>query len=102
MFARIYLTAKNAMQSGAAKTGKWVLEFDTQTARAIDPLMGWTGASDTLAGQTRLFFESQDDAAAYATERGIPFTVEPAREKKTRAKAYSDNFSFKRRQPWTH
>ena len=102
MFARIYRPAKTAMQSGQAKTSKWVLEFDGQTPRAVDPLMGWTGSSDMVSGQTRLFFETQEKAMDYARERGIPFAVEPEREKRARRRAYSDNFSFKRRQPWTH
>ena len=33
MSARIFSPAKTAMQSGKAKTGHWVLEFDPESAR---------------------------------------------------------------------
>ena len=38
MLARIYRPAKNAMQSGKAKTKDWVLEFEPASARRSDPL----------------------------------------------------------------
>ncbi|WP_439103629.1 NADH dehydrogenase ubiquinone Fe-S protein 4, partial [Celeribacter marinus] len=47
MRARIYQPARNAMQSGQAKTKEWVLDFAPASARDIDPLMGWTSSSDT-------------------------------------------------------
>ncbi|HUN48683.1 MAG TPA: NADH dehydrogenase ubiquinone Fe-S protein 4, partial [Stellaceae bacterium] len=36
--ARIYRPAKTAMQSGMAKTGKWLLEYEPATRREPDPL----------------------------------------------------------------
>jgi hypothetical protein len=42
MTARIFRPAKTAMQSGKAKTQDWVLEFEPETARSIDPIMGYT------------------------------------------------------------
>jgi hypothetical protein len=39
--ARIYVPAKNAMQSGNWNTREWRLEFDSQE-RWENPLMGWT------------------------------------------------------------
>ena len=102
MFAKIYQPAKTAMQSGKAKTGRWVLEFESEAARRIDPLMGWTSSDETTAGQVRLAFDSKADAVAYAESRMIPFQViEPAAAAPV-AKAYSDNFAFRRRKPWTH
>lgn len=38
---RIFLPAKNAMQSGTYKINRWKLEFDTRE-RWENPLMGWT------------------------------------------------------------
>ena len=46
MAARIYSPAKTAMQSGKAKTGHWMLEFDPAAPRRIDPLMGYTSSTD--------------------------------------------------------
>ncbi|MEL6506567.1 MAG: NADH dehydrogenase ubiquinone Fe-S protein 4, partial [Pseudomonadota bacterium] len=37
MVARIFKPSRTAMQSGRAKSAAWVLEFDAQTARTIDP-----------------------------------------------------------------
>ena len=42
MTARIYRPAKTAMQSGKASTKQWLLEFEHDRPREIDPLMGWT------------------------------------------------------------
>ena len=60
MSARIYSPAKNAMQSGKAKTGHWVLEFDPEQRRKIDPLMGYTTSGD-MKSQIRLTFETLED-----------------------------------------
>src|SRR5919206_4380379 len=45
--ARIYKPAKTAMQSGTARTKQWLLEFDREQPREIEPLMGWTRSGDT-------------------------------------------------------
>jgi len=102
VFAKIYQPAKTAMQSGKAKTAGWVLEFEASAARRIDPLMGWTSSDDTTAGQVRLSFETKEAAISYAKSRNIPFQVKDAASAAPVAKAYSDNFAFQRRKPWTH
>jgi len=102
MRARIYKPAKTAMQSGTAKTHLWVLDFGP-TDQSIDPLMGWTGSGSTQA-QVKLRFETQEAAEAYATEKGIDYTVtEPqARKPNIRVRGYGENFATDRRGPWTH
>ena len=102
MFARIFKPAKTAMQSGKAQTAHWVLEFEAEAARRIDPLMGWTSADETTPGQVRLSFETQGEAVAYAEKHGLPYRVDEERTPSLQPKAYADNFSFKRRTPWTH
>ena len=101
MSARIYSPAKTAMQSGKAKTGYWVLEFNRETARTVEPLMGYTSSAEPLA-QVRLKFESRDDAVAYARKHGIAVSIEEPKESKRRRISYSDNFKFDRKTPWTH
>ena len=101
MVARIYRPAKTAMQSGKAKTQRWVLDYEPETARTVEPLMGYTSSSD-MKQQIRLFFDSKDDAIAYARRNGIAHRVEEANERKVRTASYSDNFKFGRRAPWTH
>ena len=84
MTARIYSPARNAMQSGTAKTGRWLLEYEPERPREIEPLMGWTSSSD-MKSQLKLWFDSEADAVAYATRNGIPFRVEQPHEAKQRA-----------------
>ncbi len=46
MTARIYKPSKTAMQSGQAATKDWLLEFEPEEPRTIEPLMGWTSSGD--------------------------------------------------------
>ncbi|WP_367715151.1 ETC complex I subunit [Nitratireductor sp. GISD-1A_MAKvit] len=101
MSARIFSPAKTAMQSGKAKTGRWVLEFDPETPRKIEPLMGYTSSSD-MKSQVRLTFESREEAIAYAERNGIPFRVEEPHKPKRRQVSYAENFRYDRKTPWTH
>lgn len=103
MPARIYKPARNAMQSGTAKTRNWVLEYVNETGRDVDPLMGWTSSSDTQS-QVRLRFSSKEAALDYAKEHGIDATiVEPnSRKANIRAGGYGENFATNRRGAWTH
>ncbi|WP_460450042.1 ETC complex I subunit [Alsobacter sp. SYSU BS001988] len=100
MAARIYRPAKNAMQSGTAKYTRWLLEFERE-AKDIDPLMGWTSSGDTRQ-QVKLWFDTKEEAVAYAERNGIAATVEEPNEPKRRQIAYSDNFRFNRVGQWTH
>ena len=101
MSARIYSPAKNAMQSGKAKTGYWVLEFETEKPKRIDPLMGYTTSGDTRE-QVRLTFATREEAVAYAEREGLAFRVDEPKEAKRRQISYAENFRYDRRTPWTH
>lgn len=101
MTARIYRPARTAMQSGTAKTERWLLEYEPERPREIEPLMGWTSSSD-MNSQVKLWFDSEAEAVAYATRNGIPFRVEQPNEPKRRSISYSDNFKFSRVGQWTH
>ena len=98
---RIYRPAKTATQSGRARSTRWVLEFSTTLAQRRDSLMGWPGCGDTRQ-QVRLEFDSEDAAVAYARRNGLTYAVEPARQRRVRAKSYADNFRFDREGNWTH
>ncbi|MXO84938.1 ETC complex I subunit [Altererythrobacter aurantiacus] len=91
MAARIYQRAKSAMQSGKARVDEWILEFEQSEARKPDPLMGWTGSSDTQS-QVRLTFPDKEAAKAYAEKHGIAARVHPTPPKKLKLQAYADNF----------
>ena len=101
MRARIYQPARTAMQSGKAKTGRWVLEFDPEQPKKIDPLMGYTTSGD-MKSQIRLVFDTREEAVAYARKQGLAFRVQEPKEIKRRQISYSDNFRYDRKIPWTH
>jgi hypothetical protein len=101
MQVRIYQPPKTAMQSGRANTSRWVLEFEPDSPRQVEPLMGWTSSRDTK-GQLRLRFETAEEAVAYAKKHGLMYTLEKARETRVRPKAYADNFRYDRLGRWTH
>jgi len=101
MSARIYSPARNAMQSGMAKTGYWILEFDPEEPRTIDPLMGYTSSRD-MKSQVHLTFDTKEEAIAYATRNGIAFRVDEEHAPKRRQISYAENFRYDRKIPWTH
>lgn len=89
------------MQSGAARTKYWVLDYVPAEPRQVEPLMGWTSSAD-MRQQIRMRFETKEEAIAYCESNGIPFEVHEPKTASTRVIAYSDNFAYSRRSPWTH
>ena len=100
MTARIYQPARSAMQSGQGKD-KWMLEYEPEKPREIEPLMGWTSSSD-MKSQVRLMFETKEEAISYADRAGLKYDVELPQERRVRPKAYADNFRYGRIENWTH
>ena len=91
MKARIFQRAKNAMQSGRARAGTWVLEFESARAKRPDPLTGWAGGAETQE-QVRLTFPTLEAAQSYAAREGIDVHIVPAAEPALKLQAYADNF----------
>jgi hypothetical protein len=101
MLARIYKPARTAMQSGLAKTKKWLLEYEPEAPRVVEPLMGWTSSTD-MRSQVRLRFASKEEAIAYCERHGIAYQVFEPKEPARRGLAYADNFASSRQGLWTH
>jgi hypothetical protein len=101
MSARIYKPAKTATQSGSANTKEWALDFEPEEPRTVEPLMGWTSSGD-MRQQLRLRFDSKDEAVAYCERHGLAYQVFEPPDHARRIVSYADNFSFKRRDAWTH
>jgi hypothetical protein len=101
MVARIYRPAQTAMQSGPARAKDWVLEFEPETPREVEPLMGWTSSRD-MKGQVRLSFDTREEAVAYAERNGLPYRVMEPNPRAPVRKSYADNFRFGRSESWTH
>ena len=57
------------MQSGLAKSDKWILEFKTKDPTK-NPLMGWESSSDTYT-ELKLEFSSKELAINYAKKKKI-------------------------------
>src|ERR1700742_1227191 len=101
MTARIFKPAKNAMQSGTAKTKEWILDYEPEQPRSIEPLMGWTSSGD-MKQQLRLRFDTREEAVAYAQREGIAYMVASEPPIRSSKKSYSDNFKWGRTGLWTH
>ena len=78
------------MQSGMAKSNKWILEFITKDPTK-NPLMGWESSSDTLT-ELKLEFPSKELAINYAKKKKIDFELIETKKRKTVKKSYADNF----------
>jgi hypothetical protein len=101
MTARIYRPARSATQSGAAKSRRWVLEFEPEQPREIEPLMGWTSSSD-MKQQIQLWFDTKEEAIDYARREGIEASVFEPQPVTRKTISYSDNFRPGRLDQWTH
>ncbi|HEU0100635.1 MAG TPA: ETC complex I subunit [Allosphingosinicella sp.] len=89
--ARIFQRSKNAMQSGNARAGEWVLQFESHRPHVPDPLTGWSGGGDTQE-QVTIAFPTLEAARAYAEKNGIACHLVPPAERKLKLQAYADNF----------
>ena len=78
------------MQSGLAKSDKWILEFKTKDP-GKNPLMGWESSTDTLS-ELKLEFSTKELAISYAKKKKIDYEVIDPKRRKTVKKSYADNF----------
>lgn len=81
------------MQSGRAKTGIWLLEYETISRRQPESLMGWTSSEDTL-NQVALKFPTKEEAVAFAERKGWDYFLAPEHERKVTPRNYGDNFRY--------
>lgn len=90
--ARIRPRVKSSMQSGRAREGAWVLEYEPSEPKRPDPLTGWAGSGD-VRDQVRLGFPTLEAAKAYADRHGLAYHVTPSQATRTmKIQAYADNF----------
>ena len=89
--ARISEIERKTTQSGRAKAGTWLLEFERAQPLRPDPLTGWNGSGDTNP-QVRLSFPTSAAAIAYCRKHGLQFHLVPAAAVKLKIQAYADNF----------
>ncbi|WP_416908537.1 MAG: NADH dehydrogenase ubiquinone Fe-S protein 4 [Polymorphobacter sp.] len=89
--ARLYQRPKSAMQSGKARMGEWLLEWERDEPQRPDPLTGWAGSGATET-QVQLRFPSKESALAYASRLGLSVEIIPLGPRRLKLQAYSDNF----------
>ena len=78
------------MQSGLAKSVKWILEYETKDP-SKNPLMGWESSSDTLS-ELKLEFSTKESAINYAKKKRIDYELIEPKKRKIVKKSYADNF----------
>ena len=91
MTIKIYKPSKTAMQSGIGKTKKWLAEYISDEETVKDHLMGWNSSADTKT-QIKVFFETKEQAIAWAKKNNYQFYIEEPKVKKIKPKSYSSNF----------
>jgi len=91
MKARIYQPAKTQASSGMRKTREWLVEYEPQTRKEADRLIGWVGSDDTQQ-QVTLRFPDKERAIGYCKRQNIAFEVYEPRQRIVRPKSYADNF----------
>ncbi|KAH7965114.1 hypothetical protein HPB49_003444 [Dermacentor silvarum] len=92
---RIFIPARNAMQSGTYNTHKWKMEFDIRE-RWENPLMGWSSTGDPLSNMN-LDFASKESAMAFCEKNGWEYYVDEPAPKRPPRRNYGDNFSWNKR-----
>ena len=80
MTARIYKPARTAMQSGNAKTKEWVLDYEPEQPRTVEPLMGWTSSADMKQAGAAASSTRKEEAVAYCERHGIAYQVFEAKQ----------------------
>ncbi len=101
MTIKIYKPSKTSMQSGLGNTKKWLAEYISDVDSVKDSLMGWNSSLDTQS-QIKIFFETKEQAIAWAKNSNYHFYVEEPKIKKIKPKSYASNFDINRKEPWTH
>ena len=101
MTIKIFKPAKTAMQAGLGKTKKWLAIYISDADIVKDSLMGWNSSLDTQS-QIKVFFETKEQAIAWAKKNNYQFYVEEPKIKRIKPKSYASNFDINRKDPWTH
>lgn len=87
----VYQPCRSVTQSGSARTGRWLLEFDSADPQRIEPLMGWTSCRDTRR-QVQLSFPTRESAVDFALRRGWRVMLREPQQRRVRPKSYADRF----------
>ena len=93
MKVKIYKPARNAMQSGVARTKKWVIEpIEIKKSRGLDTLMGWVSTNDVRLSELEFSFNSKEAAIEFAKNNKFEYEVEEPKKPVLKKKSYAENF----------
>lgn len=90
---KIFRPTKQATQSGRNKTKKWVLEYELESKRQPETMMGWISSQDTL-NQTRMMFDTVEEAVHFAEKNGWEYSVVAPKVRHLKGRSYLDNFKY--------
>merc|ERR1711868_65598 len=93
---RIFIPARNAMQSGNFKTNSWRIEFDTRERWESPLTLGWTSSADPLSNMT-VDFSSKEAAMAFCEKNGWAYQVEERQQATPKKKSYGLNYHWNKR-----
>lgn len=95
--ALIFRPSKSAMQSGTQNRKQWKVEIRSDSAKWVDPTMGWISGQDTTR-QLSLSFKTEKEAIKYCEKNGLDWDIVEGNERNFKPKSYANNFStYKRR-----
>lgn len=93
MKVRIYKPAKSAMQSGKARSKKWMVEpIEEKNAHHLDSLMSWVSVDNTMS-ELSFEFSQKEEAIEFAKKSGYDFVVEEPQAASLKKKSYAENFA---------
>ena len=87
MTIKIYKPSKTSMQSGLGKSKLWLAEYISNEDTIKDNLMGWNSSYDTKS-QIKVFFDTKDQAVAWAKNNNYQYYVEEPKIRKVKLKSY--------------
>ncbi|VDM19278.1 unnamed protein product, partial [Wuchereria bancrofti] len=94
---RIYRPAREATQSGWARTRTWKIELDN-LERWENSLIGWSSTGDPLSNiSMAMDFASKEDAVRYCETNNLNYEVIEPNERIIKPKSYAENFSWNKR-----
>ncbi len=91
MQVSIYQPTKTTMQSGVHNCKHWLLKFNHDGSREIEPIMGWTSSKDTLH-EVKMKFPNKESAIDFAKQNNLNYEVIEPQLKKFVKRTYADNF----------
>uniref|UniRef100_A0A8C3YRL2 NADH dehydrogenase [ubiquinone] iron-sulfur protein 4, mitochondrial n=1 Tax=Catagonus wagneri TaxID=51154 RepID=A0A8C3YRL2_9CETA len=89
---RIFVPARNNMQSGAKNMKEWKMEFDTRE-KSENPSMRWPSVADPLPNMV-LTFRTKEEGSCLCTKSGWSLGIEERKLPKPKSKSYGANFSW--------